>query len=86
MTRPQLTAYIIAAIKAKGGIEKASGSWDIQTGNLRAVSEGRMLPGPRLLKLLGITQRTAIGSLRGKSHRRITDGRAVEYDGLHGCG
>lgn len=54
MTRLQLTDYIKTAIKAKGGIERASSSWDIQTGNLRAVSAGK-LPGPRLLKLLGIT-------------------------------
>ena len=56
MTRLQLIAFVTAAIKAKGGIEKASGSWDIQTGNLRAVCEGRAKPGPRLMKLLGLTQ------------------------------
>jgi len=56
MTRPELTAFILAAIKSKGGIERASGSWDIQVGNLRAVSEGRAKPGPRLCKALGLTE------------------------------
>ncbi len=59
MTRPQLTAFVTASIKAKGGIEKASGSWDIQTGNLRAVQEGRIKPGPRLMKALGLTETAA---------------------------
>lgn len=57
MTRIELTAFVANAIKAKGGIEKASGSWDIQTGNLRAVSEGRAKPGPRLCRALGLTER-----------------------------
>jgi hypothetical protein len=57
MTRYELLKYIAAAIHKKGGIEKASGSWDIQVGNLRAVSEGRVQPGPRLTKLLGLTQK-----------------------------
>lgn len=61
MTRPQLLAFVTAAIKAKGGIEKASSSWDIQAGNLRAVQEGRAKPGPRLKKLLGLTE-TADGN------------------------
>jgi hypothetical protein len=56
MTRPELVTFVTAAIKAKGGIEKASGSWDIQAGNLRAVSEGRAKPGPRLCKMLGLTE------------------------------
>lgn len=56
MTRIELTAFVTAAIKAKGGVEKASGSWDIQQGNLIAVSEGRAKPGPRLLKALGLTE------------------------------
>ena len=56
MTRIELTAFVTAAIKAKGGVEKASGSWDIQQGNLRAVSEGRAKPGPRLCKMLGLTE------------------------------
>ena len=57
MTRIELTAFVTAAIKTKGGIEKASGSWDIQAGNLKAVSEGRREPGPRLMKTLGLTKR-----------------------------
>ena len=56
MTRIELTAFVANAIKTKGGIEKASGSWDIQPGNLRAVSEGRAKPGPRLCKALGLTE------------------------------
>ena len=54
MTRIELSAFVANAIKAKGGVEKASGSWDIQTGCLRAVSEGRQEPGPRLSKILGL--------------------------------
>jgi hypothetical protein len=57
MTRLQLLAHVAAVIKSKGGIEKASRAWDIQEGNLRAVSEGRIQPGPRLAKALGITKR-----------------------------
>lgn len=56
MTRLQLIEFVKAAIKAKGGIEKASGSLDIQPGNLRAVQEGRAQPGPRLAKALGISR------------------------------
>ena len=56
MTRPKFLDYIAASIKAKGGIERASGSWDIQPGNLRAVSQGRCEPGPRLCKALGLTK------------------------------
>lgn len=56
MTRPQFLDFIAAAIKKKGGIEKASGSFDIQVGNLRAVAEGRIQPGPRLQRALGITK------------------------------
>lgn len=56
MTRPEFLSFIAATIKKKGGIEKASGSWDIQCGNLRAVCEGRIQPGPRLQKHLGITK------------------------------
>lgn len=56
MTRPQFLDFIAASIKKKGGIEKASGSWDIQTGNLRAVLSGRIQPGPRLQRHLGITK------------------------------
>jgi len=56
VTRLQLLTFVTAAIKAKGGIEKASGSWDIQIGNLKAVQDGRAKPGPRLMKLLGLTQ------------------------------
>ncbi len=57
MTRLQLLAHVAAVIQSKGGIERASGSWDIQVGNLKAVSEGRAQPGPRLAKALGITQK-----------------------------
>jgi len=56
MTRPQFLDYVRLAIKSKGGIERASGSWDIQVGNLQAVQDGRIQPGPRLQKALGITQ------------------------------
>jgi len=54
MTRLQTLTHIAAMIKSKGGIEKASGSWDIQIGNIKAVAEGRVQPGPRLAKKLGI--------------------------------
>lgn len=57
MTRLQLLAHVKTMIQSKGGIERASRSWDIQEGNLRAVSEGRVQPGPRLAKALGITRR-----------------------------
>ena len=57
MTRSDLTTFVANAIKAKGGIDRASSSWDIQAGNLKAVSEGRREPGPRLMKTLGLTKR-----------------------------
>lgn len=57
MTRLQFLEYVAASIREKGGIEKASGSWDIQPGNLKAVANGRMQPGPRLQKILGITKK-----------------------------
>ena len=57
MTRIELTSFVTAAIRAKGGIDRASSSWDIQAGNLKAVSEGRREPGPRLMKMLGLTKR-----------------------------
>lgn len=56
MTHPQFLDFIAATIKKKGGIERASGSWDIQQGNLRAVMAGRVQPGPRLQRALGITK------------------------------
>jgi len=60
MTHPQLITLIRDAIKKRGGIDRASGSWNIQPGNIKAVAEGRIPPGPRLQKLLGITK-TASG-------------------------
>ena len=56
MTHPQFLTFLADAIKKRGGIERASGSWNIQPGNIRAVAEGRIPPGPRLQKLLGITK------------------------------
>ena len=56
MTRPQLLTFIRDAINKRGGIERASGSWNIQPGNIKAVADGRIPPGPRLQKLLGITK------------------------------
>lgn len=56
MTRPQLLSFIRDAINKRGGIDRASGSWNIQPGNIKAVAEGRIPPGPRLQKLLGLTQ------------------------------
>lgn len=56
MTHPQLLNFIRDAIKKRGGIDRASGSWNIQPGNIKAVSEGRIPPGPRLQKLLGVTK------------------------------
>lgn len=56
MTRPQFLDFIRDAINKRGGIDRASGSWNIQPGNIKAVAEGRCEPGPRLQKLLGITK------------------------------
>lgn len=56
MTRLQLLTFIADAIRKKGGVMRASSAWDIQTGNLNAVMSGRVKPGPRLQKRLGISQ------------------------------
>jgi len=56
MTRLQFLTFLAAEIKKRGGVERASGSWNIQPGNIKAVAEGRIQPGPRLQKLLGVTK------------------------------
>lgn len=54
MTPRALSTRVAALINTMGGPAKVSGQYDISEGHLRAICEGRAVPGPRTLKAVGL--------------------------------
>lgn len=58
-----VTIHVAAAVQQLGGVEKFSRAFDVSEGHIKAVIEGRVMPGKRTLKAVGLTV-TADGEIQ----------------------